>query len=194
MLSTVESLFLLHKKHPAKAGHFYSSAFLGQPVVRELGGRWRSLVTWTTRIDFLDSVVQTEVTRAKHSLSSPSKHTVLSCQLLENLLRRYLRSKPRKRKHPGDLPLPLLCCHIWMPRRALTGSEMLALAKRRIGTNSEFSAVKFGPTALRLLRWYFFSLPTPLERDSRLTKGLTLRFYRRRKKGSNVLSKLRSTA
>lgn len=70
---------------------------------------------------------------------------------------------------------------------------MLALPKQWIGTNYKFSAVRLR-TVLRLLCCYFFSLPTPLERDSLLTKGLTLGFYRRQKKGSNVLGELRSTA
>lgn len=55
------------------------------------------LSAWATRTDFLDAVVQTEVACAKHSLSSPSKDT-----LLENLTQRCLENKPHKRKHPGD--------------------------------------------------------------------------------------------
>lgn len=60
-----------------------------------------------TRTHFLDAVVQTAVACAKHSLSSPSKYT-----LLENLTQRCLKNKPRKRKHPVDKgfspPLALL--------------------------------------------------------------------------------------
>ena len=59
-----------------------------------------------------------------------------------------------------------------MPSRAWTGTETLALAKRWIGTNSAFSAVKLKPSVLRLLCCYFFALPTPLERVSLLTERL----------------------